>query len=100
MTKLAEYHAQYYGEFASKERFHILPSTMITAQKKNAVAAIPTCISQTGSLGWLWLDPRLQGGVGSAVQGHALNVGSQAQEGQTERLCWELSHVASSDFSG
>lgn len=86
-----------------------------SSPENNAVAAMPACISQPGSLGRLWLDPRLQGGVGSAlhprvqtqvaavpaVQGHVvLNVGSEAQEGQTERLCWELSHVASSGFSG
>lgn len=86
-----------------------------SSPEKNAVAAMPACIAQSGSLGWLWLDPRLQGGVGSAlhprvqtqvaavpaVQGHVvLSVGSEAQEGQTERLCLELSCVASSGFSG
>lgn len=86
-----------------------------SSPEKNAVAAVPARIAQSGSLGWLWLDPRLKGGVGSAlhprvqtqvaavpaVQGHVvLSVGSEAQEGQTERLCWELSRVASSGFSG
>lgn len=86
-----------------------------SSPEKNAVATMPACISQPGSLGRLWLDSRLQGRAGSAlhprvqtqvaavpaVQGHVvLTVGSGAQEGQTERLCWGLSHVASSGFSG